>query len=175
MMHGPDNLSPWWRRSVILILGACFIVLIGIAIKAYTDAPPIPEKVVDQSGQPLFTADDILSGQEVFLKYGLMQNGSIWGHGAYLGPDFSAEYLHTLATHAAESIAQQQYQRGLPQLEAGEKTIVHTLVGQTAERESLRPRIQGPSSSRQPRHSPTKTRKKNGRTTLLKHVKTEGC
>jgi nitric oxide reductase subunit B len=130
MIHGPDSLSPWWKRSVILILSACFIVLIGISIKAYTDAPPIPEKVIDASGEILFTADDILSGQEVFLKYGLMQNGSIWGHGAYLGPDFSAEYLHTLATHAAESVAQQQYQRGLPQLQAGEKAIVYALVGQ---------------------------------------------
>jgi nitric oxide reductase subunit B len=26
-----------------------------------------------------------------------MENGTIWGHGAYLGPDFSAQYLHTLA------------------------------------------------------------------------------
>ena len=99
--------------------------------QAYTDAPPIPEKVVDQSGQLLFTADDILSGQEVFLKYGLMENGSIWGHGAYLGPDFSAEYLHTLAIDTAEIIAQQQYQRGLSRLEAGERAIVNTLVGQT--------------------------------------------
>jgi nitric oxide reductase subunit B len=130
MPDASESLSPWWKRSVILILGVCFIVLIGISIKAYTDAPPIPEKVIDASGEPLFTADDILSGQEVFLKYGLMQNGSIWGHGAYLGPDFSAEYLHTLATHAAESVAQQQYQRGLSQLQAGEKAIVYALVGQ---------------------------------------------
>jgi nitric oxide reductase subunit B len=28
----------------------------------------------------VFTRDDILSGQQVFLKYGLMENGTIWGH-----------------------------------------------------------------------------------------------
>ena len=34
-----------------------------------------------------------------------MENGTIWGHGAYLGPDFSAEYLHTLAIEAGEMLA----------------------------------------------------------------------
>jgi nitric oxide reductase subunit B len=174
MMHGPDNLSPWWKRSVILILGVCFIVLIGISIKAYTDAPPIPEKVIDASGKTVFTADDILSGQEVFLKYGLMQNGSIWGHGAYLGPDFSAEYLHTLATHAAESIAQQQYQRGLPELQAGEKAIVHALVGQMLKENRYDART-GTLLFTSSETFSYQNQKENGRTTLLKHVKTEGC
>ena len=36
-------------------------------------------------------------GQAVFLRYGLHDNGSVWGHGAYLGPDFSADYLHQVA------------------------------------------------------------------------------
>ena len=40
---------------------------------------------------------DVGAGQEVFLKYGLMDNGTIWGHGGYLGPDFSAQTLHGLA------------------------------------------------------------------------------
>ena len=26
-----------------------------------------------------------------------MEHGTLWGHGAYLGPDYSAEYLHRLA------------------------------------------------------------------------------
>ena len=130
MTHGPDNLSPWWRRSVILIVGVCFIVLVWITFRTYTDAPPIPERVIDASGKRLFVADDILSGQEVFLRYGLMQNGSIWGHGAYLGPDFSAEYLHTLAVHTAETLARERYRRGLSQLEAGEKATVSALVAQ---------------------------------------------
>jgi len=38
----------------------------------------------------VFTADGIIAGQQVFLKHGLMDNGTIWGHGAYLGPDFTA-------------------------------------------------------------------------------------
>lgn len=124
----PEELSPWWKRSVLVIVTICFIVLIWIAVKAYTNEPPIPEKVIDASGQVLFTQDTILSGQEVFLKNGLMQNGSIWGHGAYLGPDFSAEYLHTLAVITAETISRERYGRGLPQLNDDERAIVTALA-----------------------------------------------
>jgi nitric oxide reductase subunit B len=96
-----DRLSPWWRHSVVLVLIFGFTILITLAVRSYKDAPPIPDAVRDPSGEVLFTGDDIRTGQEVFLKYGLMENGSIWGHGAYLGPDFSAEYLHTLAVDSA--------------------------------------------------------------------------
>src|SRR5512137_416036 len=102
-----DALSPWWRNSVILVLALGFTVLIWIAVRAYKDAPPIPEKVIGTSGETIFTRNDILAGQQVFLKYGLMENGTIWGHGAYLGPDFSAEYLHTLTLDAQDIVANQ--------------------------------------------------------------------
>ena len=45
----------------------------------------------------LFTRDDIVAGMNVFQRYGLMEYGSVYGHGAYLGPDFTAEYLHKSA------------------------------------------------------------------------------
>ena len=45
------------------------------------------------SGQTVFTGEDVGAGQESFLTYGLMQYGSVYGHGAYLGPDFTADYL----------------------------------------------------------------------------------
>ena len=106
-----EALSPWWRQAVILILVAGFTVMIILAIRTYKDAPPIPEKVLGPQGAALFTRDDILAGQQVFLKYGLMENGTIWGHGAYLGPDFSAEYLHTLTLDAREIVADQMYSR----------------------------------------------------------------
>jgi nitric oxide reductase subunit B len=96
-----ERLSPWWRHSVILVLIFGFTVLITLAVRSYKDAPPIPETVRSPSGEVLFTGNDIKTGQQVFLKYGLMENGTIWGHGAYLGPDFSAEYLHTLTLDGA--------------------------------------------------------------------------
>src|SRR5512141_2481221 len=106
-----ESLSPWWRNSVILVLIIGFSILIWIAVRAYRDAPPIPEKVVSTLGETVFTGADIVAGQQVFLKYGLMENGTIWGHGAYLGPEFSAEYLHTLALDAGEKLAHHYYRR----------------------------------------------------------------
>ncbi len=103
-----EPLSQLWKLSVLAVLTACFTVLIWLAAKEYRDAPPVPEKVVTPSGELVFTGEDIMAGQQVFLKYGLMENGTIWGHGAYLGPDFSAEYLHTLAASAGDTIAGQQ-------------------------------------------------------------------
>ena len=46
--------------------------------------------------------EDVLAGQEAFLTYGLMQYGSVYGHGAYLGPDFTADYLHRQALKMQE-------------------------------------------------------------------------
>ena len=93
--HTGQELSPWWKIGLIITIFVGFSVLIFITIKAYKDAPPIPVKVVGrQQVKPSSPGEDILAGQQVFLKYALMENGTIWGHGAYLGPDFSAAYLH---------------------------------------------------------------------------------
>jgi nitric oxide reductase subunit B len=125
-----ETLSPWWRRSVILVLVFGFSVLIWMAVNVYRDAPPIPEKVVGPSGETVFTRQDILEGQQVFLTYGLMENGSIWGHGAYLGPDFSAEYLHTLAIDAGEALSRETYRRGLSELTPVERARIDGEVRQ---------------------------------------------
>ena len=53
--------------------------------------------VRDPQGRELYAAADIREGQEVFLHNGLMEYGSVFGHGAYLGPDYTADYLHRAA------------------------------------------------------------------------------
>ena len=60
----------------------------------YKSRAPIPERVVGPDGATLFTAADIQNGQELFRKRGLMDYGTVLGHGAYLGPDYTAEALH---------------------------------------------------------------------------------
>src|SRR5215469_1728246 len=96
-MEMDPQLSPWWRRALILLMISGFSALSYLAVRTYHDAPPIPARVIGPDGTTLFTRQDVLAGQQVFLSHGLMENGSIWGHGAYLGPDFSAEYLHKMA------------------------------------------------------------------------------
>ena len=86
-----------WLQASALTFLVGFAVLGYLAMRVYQDHPPVPSKVVTDSSQTLFTNEDIRSGQELFLSYGLMQYGSIYGHGAYLGPDFTADYLHRQA------------------------------------------------------------------------------
>lgn len=93
----PMVISPLWLQGVILTFVFGFAVLGYLAVRVYQDHAPIPDRVVSETGQTVFTGKDILLGQELFLTYGLMEYGSIYGHGAYLGPDFTADYLHRQA------------------------------------------------------------------------------
>lgn len=120
-----DSLSPWWIRAVLIVMVLGFSGLITITILAYRNAPPIPEQVLDEQGRSVFRGGDIRDGQAVFLKYGLMDSGSIWGHGAYLGPDYSAEALHRMGEVTAEAIAQEQYQQALATLTRSQQAAVH--------------------------------------------------
>ena len=82
-----------WVQAVALVVIFGFFVMGILAYRTYTASMPQPERVVTGSGEVLFTGEDITAGQEIFLARGLMQYGSIVGHGAYLGPDYTADYL----------------------------------------------------------------------------------
>ncbi len=86
-----------WAQGVALVMIFGFTVMGILAYRTYTASMPMPDNVVSESGQQLFTKDQITRGQELFQARGLMQYGSVLGHGAYLGPDYTAEYLR-LAT-----------------------------------------------------------------------------
>lgn len=119
-----EDLSRWWKIVTAIVIVAGFAVLGLITVKAYQNAPPIPSKAVDPAGMTVFTADDVAAGQEVFLKYGLMNNGTIWGHGGYLGPDFSAQYLHNWALDVADATARERFGNSYDSLAPEEKAAV---------------------------------------------------
>ncbi|HET7396707.1 MAG TPA: cbb3-type cytochrome c oxidase subunit I [Gammaproteobacteria bacterium] len=123
-----SKLSPWWLRTVLIVMVFGFAVLILITALAYRNAPPIPETVVDAQGTTLFTGAEIRDGQTVFLKYGLMDNGSIWGHGAYLGPDYSAEALHLIGQDTGAVLAQQNFGKPMAELDAMQQAALHAEV-----------------------------------------------
>ena len=95
-------ISRGWVQAVAIVMIFGFTVMGMLAYRTYTGEPPIPARVTDDSGRVLFTRTDILAGQAVFLRNGLMEYGSIFGHGAYLGPDFTADYLHRAALSVME-------------------------------------------------------------------------
>jgi nitric oxide reductase subunit B len=94
-------ISSWWLQGAILTYLVGFSILGVLAYLAYQKQPPIPGRVVTSSGQTLFTRADVLDGMNVFQRYGVMEYGTVYGHGAYLGPDFTAQYLHRSARFLA--------------------------------------------------------------------------
>jgi nitric oxide reductase subunit B len=86
-------LSPGWLVTAVITFVFGFSVLGYLAYRNHTDQPPVPREVRSIESGVLFTGDDIMGGQHLFQKYGLMQYGTLFGHGAYLGPDFTAQYL----------------------------------------------------------------------------------
>src|SRR5699024_12315906 len=81
-----------------------------LAYRTYTDSMPLPKQVVSTGGEVVFTEEQVTEGQQIFLRRGLQQYGSIVGHGAYLGPDYTAEYLRLSSEHIRESLASQGVQ-----------------------------------------------------------------
>ncbi len=89
-------------RRLWIILGAVIFstlfVLGWFGRELYRKVPPIPLEVRIETGDRLMTKDDILRGQQAWQSIGGQQVGSIWGHGAYQAPDWSADWLHREAT-----------------------------------------------------------------------------
>jgi nitric oxide reductase subunit B len=90
----PMVISSLWLQTGILTFIVGFAILTYLAVRIEREHPPIPRQVVAADGRVLFTGDDVMAGQHLFQRYGLMELGTIFGHGAYLGPDFTAQYLH---------------------------------------------------------------------------------
>jgi nitric oxide reductase subunit B len=87
-----QNRKLWWGLTAVVL--ASFAALLFYGNEIYHQAPPIPSRVVASDGQTLFTGQDIEDGQNVWQSMGGQEIGSIWGHGAYVAPDWSADYLH---------------------------------------------------------------------------------
>jgi len=98
------NLSKGWIQGIALVMVFGFLVMGMLAARTYTDSMPLPDRVVGADGQTVYTADEVTAGQQVFLRRGLQQYGSIVGHGGYLGPDYTAEYLRLSAEDIKQSL-----------------------------------------------------------------------
>jgi nitric oxide reductase subunit B len=89
-----------------VVVGGPF-VLVLLAYRTYESDPPIPTRR-STGRERRHTGDDVSEGQEVFLHRGLMEYGSIFGHGAYLGPDFTADYLHRSSDSVRKQLGGEQ-------------------------------------------------------------------
>ncbi len=86
------NLRLWIVLGIVVTFS--FAVLGYFGREIYVEAPPIPNRVVTQDGQTLFTGREIRNGQNAWQSMGGQEVGTVWGHGAYVAPDWSADWLH---------------------------------------------------------------------------------
>ena len=87
-------------------VAASFLVLIFYGTEIYRTAPDFPSKIVTSDGQVLYEGQDIKDGQNVWQSMGGQTVGSIWGHGAYIAPDWNADYLHRESLILLDLLAQ---------------------------------------------------------------------
>ncbi len=92
--------TPW--KTLALIVAISFSVLLYAGRQIEREAPPIPNRVTTSTHELLIKDAEILEGQNVWQSMGGMELGSIWGHGSYVAPDWSADYLHREAVSILE-------------------------------------------------------------------------
>ncbi|HSH88812.1 MAG TPA: nitric-oxide reductase large subunit [Ramlibacter sp.] len=102
-----NSLRLWRWLGLIFVLSFGALGLLGWQI--HLQAPPIPAAVATTDGEVLFTGDEIRMGQQVWLASGGQQQGSVWGHGSYVAPDWSADWLHREAVALADAHATQRF------------------------------------------------------------------
>lgn len=121
-------------KKLWLILATVCAVTLGIlgyyGTEIYRQAPPIPDKVLSTSGEVLMTEETILNGQTAWQSIGGMQVGSIWGHGAYQAPDWSADWLHRELMHWLDLTAQNMFGQDYADLEGAQQRHLKYLLAE---------------------------------------------
>ncbi|MBN1612099.1 MAG: cbb3-type cytochrome c oxidase subunit I [Polyangiaceae bacterium] len=111
-----------WAAIISFVVALAGLLIGGIF--ANRQAPPYPGRVTAPDGRVLFTKNDILSGQDVYQRYGLMDHGSVWGHGSQRGMEFSAVTLHLMGDIVARHLAQAEFGKPLDALDGESAELI---------------------------------------------------
>jgi len=95
--------------SLTLVLVISFAVLGYYGVRIYQEKPPIPTRIVTNTGDVIFTEQEIKDGQNVWQSIGGQEVGSVWGHGAYVAPDWTADWLHRELIYMLDLWANDEY------------------------------------------------------------------
>ena len=119
-------------RKLWLGLGALLVASFGILLwmgrDVHLEAPPLPQNVVSESGHVLYTREDLERGRVVWQSIGGQQSGSIWGHGALLAPDWSADWLHREIVAMLELRARTEFGAPFDSLDPSEQAKLHAEI-----------------------------------------------
>src|SRR3972149_1748868 len=111
-----------WAAIISFLIS--ILLLLGGGYFAKDRLPPYPGKVVDPDGKVIFQKSDILQGQNVYQRYGLMDHGSVWGHGSQRGMEFSATTLHLLGDAVRNYLSMQEHGKQYKDLGEIQKEII---------------------------------------------------
>lgn len=114
--------------AFILVITLSFAVLGYYGFKIYQEAPPLPERIVTTDGQIVFNGQDIKDGQNVWQSIGGQEVGSIWGHGAYTAPDWTADWLHREALFILNKWSEDEFNQSYESLASEEKARLERRV-----------------------------------------------
>ena len=112
----------WFTLIGVLIV--TFSLLGYYGAEVYRTAPPIPDKIATAGGEVLYTHDSILDGQTAWQSVGGMQLGSIWGHGAYQAPDWTADWLHRELLNWLDVAAERAHGKPFAELNAAAQAVL---------------------------------------------------
>ncbi len=115
--------TAFWIVAIFMVSA-----LIYYTANLHKEVPPIPKEVKSQSGEVLYTYQDVLEGKKLFQQFDLIDWGTMLGMGAYMGPDFSTDFLHYRAEYLYEYYAQKEYGKSKDDLTAEELAYVKELV-----------------------------------------------
>src|SRR5690554_4720070 len=96
--------TAFWIIALVMVT-----MLIRYTATLQKEVPPIPQEVKSESGEVLYTYDDIIKGKEYFQEFDLTDWGTLLGMGAYMGPDFSTDFLHYRAEYLYDYYGQEIY------------------------------------------------------------------
>ncbi|MGH8252744.1 MAG: nitric-oxide reductase large subunit [Steroidobacteraceae bacterium] len=121
-----------------LLLVVAFGILLAMGRDLYLKAPPMPEKVMTADGQVLYARADIELGRRVWQSIGGQQLGSVWGHGALVAPDWSADWLHREATALLDIWSQRDFGTDYAKLGVEQQAILDAQLRQEIRRNRYR-------------------------------------
>ncbi len=96
--------TTFWIIALVMVTA-----LIYYTANLQKEVPPIPKEVKSESGEVLYTYDDVIEGKGYFQQFDLTDWGSLLGMGAYIGPDFSTDFLHYRAVFLYDFYGEQLY------------------------------------------------------------------
>jgi len=122
------NRNSLLKSVLIFTLLVSFTVLLTGGYWIFKEMAPRPLEVTSENGDVIFTKDSIVGGQAVFQKYGLMDYGTVLGHGSYMGPDYTAEALKIYTEAMQNFRSQEKYQKDFHDLNKDDQSIVRERV-----------------------------------------------